>query len=170
MLVQQIRNATVKIVYQNKTILIDPWLAPQYALGSFAQMLPNAFKLQDKMKANIPMPIAPLPMSVEDILRDVDAIIITHIHPDHVDTMPNGHIGECLPHDLPVFVQNDEDASILRQNKFKYVRVLSAQGTDFEGIAITKTPCRHGTIETCGQASGFCLEASQEPKFTCPCT
>ena len=111
MLVQQIRNATVKIVYQNKTILIDPWLAPQYAIGSFAQMIPNAFKLQDKMKANIPMPIAPLPMSVEDILRDVDAIIITHIHPDHVDMMPNGHIGECLPHHLPVFVQNDEDVA-----------------------------------------------------------
>ena len=165
MLVQQIRNATVKIVYQNKTILIDPWLAPQYAIGSFAQMIPNAFKLQDKMKANIPMPIAPLPMSVEDILRDVDAIIITHIHPDHVDMMPNGHIGECLPHHLPVFVQNEADASILSQNQFNDVRVLSAQGTDFEGITITKTPCRHGTIEPCGQASGFCLEASQEPKF-----
>ncbi len=111
------------------------------------------------------MPIAPLPMSVEDILRDVDAIIITHIHPDHVDMMPNGHIGECLPHDLPVFVQNEADASILSQNQFNDVRVLSAQGTDFEGITITKTPCRHGTIEPCGQASGFCLEASQEPKF-----
>lgn len=107
MLVQQIRNATVKIVYQNKSILIDPWLAPQYALGSIAQMVPNVFKLQDKMKANIPMP-----MSVEDILRDVDAIIITHIHPDHVDMMPNGHIGDCLPHHLPVFVQNDEYAIV----------------------------------------------------------
>lgn len=50
MLVQQIRNATVKIVYQNKTLLIDPWLAPQYALGSIAQMVPNVFKLQDKIR------------------------------------------------------------------------------------------------------------------------
>ena len=54
------------------------------------------------------MPIAPLPMSVEDILRDVDAIIITHIQPDYVDMMPNGHIGDCLPQRSACFVENHE--------------------------------------------------------------
>ena len=32
---QQIRNATVKITYDSKTFLIDPWLAPQYMTGCF---------------------------------------------------------------------------------------------------------------------------------------
>ena len=33
--IQQIRNATLKIVYQGKTFLIDPWLCGKGSLGSF---------------------------------------------------------------------------------------------------------------------------------------
>ena len=33
--IQQIRNATLKIVYQGKTFLIDPWLCGKGSFGSF---------------------------------------------------------------------------------------------------------------------------------------
>lgn len=33
--IQQIRNATVKVSYNGKIFLIDPWLAPKEAMGSF---------------------------------------------------------------------------------------------------------------------------------------
>ena len=33
--IQQIRNATVKVSYNGKIFLIDPWLAPKGAMGSF---------------------------------------------------------------------------------------------------------------------------------------
>ena len=33
--IQQIRNATIKANYNGKIFLIDPWLAPKGAMGSF---------------------------------------------------------------------------------------------------------------------------------------
>lgn len=33
--IQQIRNATQRIHYAGKTFLIDPWLTPKGAMGTF---------------------------------------------------------------------------------------------------------------------------------------
>ena len=39
----------------------------------------------DPEKAKIPSPTTELPFSVEQIMEGIDAMIVTHIHPDHFD-------------------------------------------------------------------------------------
>lgn len=54
-------------------------------------------------------PRVPLPEAMEHFL-EVDAVIVTHLHPDHRDEAAQS----ALPKSLPVFAQNDEDAEIIR--------------------------------------------------------
>ena len=43
------------------------------------------------------MPFYDLPMSKEEILKDVDFIVLTHIHPDHIDiSIEDGTVGAPL--------------------------------------------------------------------------
>ena len=39
----------------------------------------------DPEKAKIPSPTTELPFPVEQIMEGIDAMIVTHIHPDHFD-------------------------------------------------------------------------------------
>ena len=49
---------------------------------------------------------------VEKVLEGVDACIVTHVHPDHIDMAADGTVGAALPKNMPVFVQSDEDAAV----------------------------------------------------------
>lgn len=59
--IQQIRNATLKIVYQGKTFLIDPWLCGKGSLGSFEDIPGKPYMIPDPVKMEIAMPIYGLP-------------------------------------------------------------------------------------------------------------
>ena len=67
--IQQIRNATVKVSYNGKIFLIDPWLAPKEAMGSF-NSLNAGFAPVNSEKADVFMPMCELPFSVDEILKD----------------------------------------------------------------------------------------------------
>ena len=137
MKIQQIRSATNKITYAGKTLLLDPWLAPQYSMGSLNSIPGRPFLTPDRLKMEIPMPICPLPMTREEILSGIDAIIITHIHPDHVDMdLKTGLVGN--------------------------LRILSEEGTAFGNMTLYKTPARHGTVIPCGDSMGVILQAQNE--------
>ncbi len=149
MKLQQIRNAMLKISFGGKTFLTDPWLMEKGAMGTFAD---KPFRCLSPEKENIPMPMCALPMSVPDILAGVDAYVITHIHPDHIDMGPDG-IGAALDKNVPVFVQDCDDAGIMLKNGFKDVTVLY-ENSAFGNVRLIKTPGRHGTkipmCPTCG--------------------
>ena len=49
-------------------------------------------------------------MPVEELLAGVDAVILTHTHLDHWDEAAQ----KAIPKDLPLFVQNEEDARLVR--------------------------------------------------------
>ena len=91
-------------------------------------------------------------MPREEILKGVDAYVVTHIHPDHIDMSQDG-IGTYLSKDVPVFVQNTEDADILIKNGFKDITVLY-ENSSCRSVRLIKTPGRHGTkipmCPTCG--------------------
>lgn len=72
----------------------------------------------------------------------MDALIVTHTHPDHWDMAAQ----ESIPKDLPIFVQNAGDAKTLRSQGFTNVKVLGI-GTVFGDIKLTKTGGQHGTDE-----------------------
>ena len=132
MQVQQIRNATAKITYGDTTFLLDPLLAKKGAYPGF----PGTFHLE------LRNPMIDLPMSVKKVMADVDAVIITHTHLDHWD----GGNNDFIPKSLPLFVQDESDAKLVRGQGFTDVRILG-EDTVFEGVRLSKTGGQHGTAE-----------------------
>ncbi|KZE14369.1 MBL fold metallo-hydrolase [Priestia aryabhattai] len=132
MKIKHIRNATLLVEYGGKTFLIDPMLAEKGTYPPF----PNSIR-QDQNN-----PLVSLPLSVEEIIDGIDAVILTHLHLDHFDDAAK----QALPNDIKMFVQNEEDASVVRADGFKNVEVLT-KNTVFEGIQLSKTKGEHGRGE-----------------------
>ncbi|MED3918088.1 MBL fold metallo-hydrolase [Priestia aryabhattai] len=132
MKITHIRNATLLVEYGGKTFLIDPMLAEKGTYPPF----PNSTR-QDQNN-----PLVSLPLSVEEIIEGIDAVILTHLHLDHFDDAAK----QALPNDIKMFVQNEEDAAVVRADGFKNVDVLT-KNTVFEGIQLSKTKGEHGRGE-----------------------
>lgn len=130
--VQQIRNATAKISYAGKTFLLDPLLAKKGAYPGFD----GTFRSERRN------PLVELPMPAADVLKGVDAVIVSHTHLDHWD----GGNNKFIPKGIPLFVQHDADAKLIRAQGFTDVRVVG-ENTVFEGVKLTRTGGQHGTDE-----------------------
>lgn len=128
--VQHIRNATVKIDFSGTTFLVDPMLSPKGGFPGF----PNTYR------SELRNPLVELPFSVDDVMKSVEAIVVTHTHTDHWDDAAQRQI----PKNMPVFVQNETDARTIRGQGFKDVRVLGGANT-FHGVTLSKTGGQHGT-------------------------
>ncbi|RZA34396.1 MAG: MBL fold metallo-hydrolase, partial [Lysobacteraceae bacterium] len=122
--VQQIRNATAKISYAGKTFLLDPFLAKKGKYPGF----PGTFNSQ------LRNPLIDLPMPVKDIMQGVDAVIVSHTHLDHWD----GGDHQFVPKTIPLFVQDEADARLIRGQGYTNVRILG-ENTMFEGVRLNKT-------------------------------
>lgn len=148
MKLQLIRNATLRLQYAGQQILIDPYLAPQYSLPSYTGKSPN--------------PTVELPMSIDDILKDVTLVIVSHLHSDHFDTVAH----QRVPIDWPLFCQPTNE-EFIRGKGFQHVMPIADQ-VDWHGIHITRTGGHHGLgyVETqMGKVSGFVLQADNEPSL-----
>lgn len=137
-----VRSATVILELGGKRILVDPMLDDVGArppIGGTANPVPN--------------PTVPLPFPAEEVVRDLDAVIVTHRHRDHLDTRAE----ELLPRDIPVFCQ-PEDEEALRDLGLDARTVVSE--LEWEGLGITRTSARHGSgaiAEALAPVSGFML-------------
>lgn len=129
MKITQVRNATLIIEYAGKKILVDPMLAEKGAYPGF-----EGTANSDKRN-----PLADLTMTMDEILA-VDALIVTHLHPDHWDEAAKN----LVPKDKLIFSQNQDDAAAIQAAGFSNTRVLE-QNTEFDGITLIKTPGQHGT-------------------------
>ncbi len=154
---QHIRNATTKIDYAGKTFLVDPFLAKKGTYPGF----------EGTYNSHLRNPLVELPVPAEDVTKGVDAVIVTHTHLDHWD----GDKHQQFPKRLPLFVQNEADAKIIRAQGFTDVRVM-AENIEFEGVRLTKTGGQHGTDEMyangplgdfLGAAMGVVFQASGAP-------
>ncbi|NPC91960.1 MBL fold metallo-hydrolase [Bacillus sp. WMMC1349] len=139
--IQQIRNATMVVEYAGKKFLIDPMLAEKGTYPPFRNS-----PRQDQKN-----PLVNLPISIKAIIKNIDAVIVTHLHLDHWDNAAK----EALPKEIKLFSQNDEDASEIRNAGFKNVEVLQ-EDTVFEGIQLTKTKGEHGRGEILKLAGNVC--------------
>lgn len=158
MKITQIRNAAIKLEYAGRVFLIDAWLADKGSMGRFADYPYRPIRPEME---NIPMPIHGLPMSIEKILDGVEAYVLTHIHPDHIDMEPDGGIGRILPKNIPLFAQSVEDAEILLKHNFTDITVLY-ENSYFHEASLIKAPARHGTKIPCGPACGVVFKAPGE--------
>lgn len=148
--IHQIRNATIVVEYSGRKFLIDPMLAEKGTYPPF----PNAPR-QDQNN-----PLVSLPTSIESIIQDIDAVIVTHLHPDHWDDIAK----EALPKEIKIFSQNEEDATEIRSDGFQNVEVLQ-EDTVFEGIQLIKTKGEHGRgeiLKLAGLVSGVVFKHSSE--------
>jgi|TARA_R110001592_G_scaffold145195_1_gene368735 L-ascorbate metabolism protein UlaG (beta-lactamase superfamily) len=129
--IRQIRNATLVIEYAGKRFLTDPWFGPKGDFPGF-DGTPNS---------HIRNPTVDLPVPIEELL-DVDAVVLTHVHPDHWDD----HAARALPKDIPFFVQHPGDREIIKAAGFTDVRMLTGN-PEFDGVKLIKTPGQHGSDE-----------------------
>ncbi len=148
---QQIRNATIKIAYGDTTFLIDPMLAPKGLYAAAPGALNN----------HIRNPTVDLPVPVGELIK-VDAVIVTHLHIDHWDSVAQ----ELLPKTLPIYVQNNADAEQIKSAGFINVHTLS-KPVVFGDVTLSKTEGQHGSDEAMlvrgkllGKVSGVILQRS----------
>ncbi len=148
MIIQQIRNATLVVHYAGKKFLIDPFLAEKGTYSPF----PNSIRQEQQN------PLTKLPFSIDEIVGQADAVILTHLHLDHYDDAAKN----ALPKDIKMFVQNEEDASSVRSDGFRNVEVLK-EDTVFEDIHLIKTKGEHGRGEILKLAGLVCGAVFKHP-------
>lgn len=138
-----VRNATIVMEIAGRRILVDPMLD---AVGARPPIEGTANPVAN--------PTAPLPFAAEEVVRDLDAVLVTHRHRDHLDETAE----RLLPRGVPVFCQ-PEDEVALRELGLGARPVVDALAWD--GLTITRTPARHGSgrlAELLAPVSGFVLE------------
>jgi L-ascorbate metabolism protein UlaG (beta-lactamase superfamily) len=144
-----IRHATVLVKVAGHCVLVDPMLDPAGARPP-VEDTPNP----------VPNPLVELPEPAEVVVGGLNAVLVTHLHRDHLDETAI----RLLPKELPVLCQ-PEDTETLRGHGFADVRTVG-ESLEWEGIRITRTGGRHGTgeiAEALAPVSGFVLEAPGEP-------
>jgi L-ascorbate metabolism protein UlaG (beta-lactamase superfamily) len=145
---QLIRNATLKLDYAGRTVLIDPYFAPKYSQPTFAGRSAN--------------PLVELPLDIDDILDGVELVIVSHLHEDHFDSVAAEHV----PKHLPIFCQPGDEGEI-REAGFTDVTELTDRAR-WEGLMLTRREGSHGlgsVIDEMGSVMGFSLEARGEPSI-----
>ena len=147
MKIQLIRNATLKISMAGVTLLTDPVLLPRHGIESFAGTEKN--------------PTVELPFPAEDVIKDIDLVLVSHLHQDHFDDGAK----KLLPKDIPILCRKVNEAA-LKENGFLNI-TPSETKIVWKNIEITPTPGRHAGNEKweaiLGTVSGFVFRAPGEP-------
>jgi L-ascorbate metabolism protein UlaG (beta-lactamase superfamily) len=144
-----VRHATLLLDYAGKRLLVDPMLGDP---GS-APAIPDTPNQR-------PNPLVPLPVPAPELVSNIDGLLITHLHEDHLDDTAE----QALPRSLPLACQ-PEDTDHLRGLGFSDVRPVDGE-IDLLGIRVSRTGGMHGTgeiAEELAPVSGFVLSADGEP-------
>lgn len=150
MRIQSIRHATLLLNINNKRILVDPMLSPQGTI----EAIPDVCNSSKNPLVNLP--IEP------DLLLNVDAVLITHIHTDHFDNTA----AQLIPKNIQVLCQKDDKEKIEAKGFLKVTSIEEVY--TWEGITFYRTGGQHGTGEigkAMGTVSGFFIAAEGEPSL-----
>ncbi|MBD2842141.1 MBL fold metallo-hydrolase [Erythrobacter rubeus] len=161
---QLYRNATARLHYAGMTFLLDPMLSAKGELPSFAGIAPN--------------PTVELPAPVHDIVADIDAVIVSHLHEDHFDDAA----AKILSKDIPLITPRNRapisprdpaktvsHSQRLKDYGFTDVREIDdedSNSTTFRGVTLTQTWALHGegkVGELMGGVNGIVLSAPGMP-------
>lgn len=123
--IQLVRSATVKITMHRQHLLIDPILADE---GTE----PPIFFADERKN-----PTIALPFHRDSVLKNVDAILLTHYHPDHFD----GAAEKYVPKDMLIFCQPGDDAK-LKEKGFTNTRVIDSSA-NWQGITFRRFLSSH---------------------------
>jgi L-ascorbate metabolism protein UlaG (beta-lactamase superfamily) len=138
-----VRNATLLLDLDGRRILVEPALDAAGARPPVEDS-PNPRR----------NPLVPLPVPAEELVRGLDAVIVTHLHRDHFDDTG----ARLVPRDVPVFCQ-PEDEERLRGLGLDARPVESE--LEWDGLRIARTGGKHGTEDDVARAlapvSGFVI-------------
>lgn len=152
MRIRLLRHATVLIDIAGHRLMVDPMLDPPGARGPVRGT-----------PAERPNPLVPLPVSVEEAVAGVDAVLVSHTHVDHIDA---AGVTALVPLGLPVFCQ-PQDLEDLGPVGLDLRPVPDDAPIAWEGLSIARTGGRHGREEAAvaglGPVSGFVVGAPGEP-------
>ena len=147
-----LRHATLVVTLGDLTLLVDPMLSPAQAMEPVAHA-GNQWR--------IPLVELPLsPMELHTLLESIDAVLVTHTHPDHWDATAQ----TLLPKQLPIFCQ-PEDQGVIEQAGFSSVLPVQQQ-REWQGLQLFRTEGQHGHGELgkkMGPVSGFVLTEGHAP-------
>jgi L-ascorbate metabolism protein UlaG (beta-lactamase superfamily) len=144
-----VRHATLLVEYNGHKLLVDPMLDDAGARPAI-QNSPNP-------RNN---PLVPLPISVEEVLQGVEAVLVTHTHSDHWDATA----ARRLPKRLPLFGQREDEEKFRGQGLGDVRPIIGSMA--WNEIEITRTGGQHGKGEIAkamAPVSGFVLRAQGEP-------
>jgi L-ascorbate metabolism protein UlaG (beta-lactamase superfamily) len=144
-----IRNATLAVKVAGRHLLVDPMLDPAGARPP-VEDTPNPRR----------NPLVELPEPPAVVVKGVEAVLVTHLHRDHLDDTAVS----LLPRAVPVLCQ-PPDAGALGERGFADVRPV-ADELEWDGVRIVRTAGRHGTGDlgaALGPVSGFVVAAPGEP-------
>lgn len=145
--VRLIRNATLKIQYAGKTILLDPMLGEKGTEMSALGVNLN--------------PRVHLTMPVSEVLKGVDFVLLTHAHIDHYDPAAKRLISQ----NMPWYVQPADYDSVAVKDHFRNTTVIK-ENVNVGGITIIRIAGNHGRGklgEMMGASSGYVLKADGQP-------
>jgi L-ascorbate metabolism protein UlaG (beta-lactamase superfamily) len=144
-----VRSATLRIDMAGRSLLVDPMLDPAGARPPVEDT--------PQPRRN---PLVDLPMDPGEVVENVDATLVTHLHRDHLDETAQRLLDPARP-----LACQPEDEDELRRRGFRDVRPVHG-GMDLCGVGVARTSGRHGPGrlgEALGPVSGFVLGAPGEP-------
>ncbi|MBC8988446.1 MBL fold metallo-hydrolase [Pedobacter sp. N36a] len=143
---QLVRNATLIIEYGGKKILVDPMLSQKGAIESWAGIQKN--------------PTVDLIMPVNEIVKDVDLVLVTHTHDDHFDKAASKILDKSIE-----LLHQPADKEFFEKEGFKNAAVLK-DNMLWNDISIHRVEGQHGSgeiLKMMGKTSGFVLKAKNQP-------
>jgi L-ascorbate metabolism protein UlaG (beta-lactamase superfamily) len=138
-----VRNATLLLELAGRRILVEPMLDDAGARPPVEDS-PNPRR----------NPLVPLPFPAEEIVRGLDAVVVTHLHQDHFDQTG----ARLVPPEVPVFCQPEDQE---RLGGVGLDARAVADELDWDGVRIARTSGRHGhghLADALGPVSGFVLD------------
>jgi len=146
--IHHIRNASMVLQTEKDVILIDPMLGDQGIMPSFAFF-------RHKARKN---PIVPLPKNTDILLKKVTHCLITHQHPDHIDSKAMSFLKE---NNIPVTCSIKDEKVFKKKglNVIQSLKYWEQQG--FLGGTIEGIPAKHGygfVAKPMGNVMGFYLK------------
>lgn len=149
------RNATLLLNIDGVSILIDPMLGEKGSRGKMP--------MTDSELLN---PLVDLPFNKEELnnkLKSVDAVAVTHLHPDHWDAAAI----ELLDKNIPVICPDVISEQIAGQG-FKNIITINNDPVQFKNIEISTTKGQHGTGEIgekMGIVNGFVFKTENKSVY-----
>lgn len=148
MIIELVRHATLLVSVNDKKLLVDPMFSNKGALDPVAQ--------SNNTTRN---PLVDLPCTISELL-DIDAILITHTHRDHLDDAAI----QVLPKNIPCFCQPEDEEKLISLG-FSDVHSIPYTYV-WENIQLFRTTGQHGKGELArkmGPVSGYIIKSELEP-------